>query len=64
MLQQTAMHYFALLNTLQYRRKSSLLEPLIGILMSQKTFYGMGNEVTSRKEFDEFVANIGASVQG
>jgi DCC-interacting protein 13 alpha len=63
-LLQTALHYFALLNTLQYKRKSALLEPLIGIMQAQKTFFEMGHEATSRSEVNEFVANIGASVQG
>jgi DCC-interacting protein 13 alpha len=52
------------LNTLQYKRKSALLEPLLGIMHAQKTFFEMGHEVTSRSEVNEFVANIGASVQG
>jgi DCC-interacting protein 13 alpha len=58
------LHYYALLNTLQYKRKSSLLEPLIGLMHAQKAFFEMGHEITSKTEFDDFVSNIGVSVQG
>lgn len=60
---QTAVHYYSLLNSLQYKRRSSLLEPVIGFVQAQKTFFDMGNETLSRKEFEDFVANISASVQ-
>ena len=60
---QTAVHYYSLLNSLQYKRRSSLLEPVIGFVQAQKTFFDMGNETLSRKEFEDFVGNISASVQ-
>jgi len=52
-----------LLNSLQYKRRCSLLEPVIGFVQAQKTFFEMGNETLSRKDFDDFIANISASVQ-
>jgi len=56
-------HYYSLLNSLQYKRRCSLLEPVIGLVQAQKMFFEMGNESLSRKDFDDFVANITASVQ-
>lgn len=32
---QTMMHYFCALNTLQYKKKISLLEPLLGYMQAQ-----------------------------
>lgn len=32
---QTMMHYFSSLNTLQYKKKISLLEPLLGYMQAQ-----------------------------
>jgi len=60
---QTAVHYYSLLNSLQYKRRCSLLEPVIGFIQAQKTFFEMGIEMLSRKDVDDFVANIVASVQ-
>lgn len=61
---QTALHYFSSLNSLQYKRKVSLLEPLIGYMHAQKGFFAMGHEAVSRCEIDDFLANIQASIQG
>lgn len=32
---QTMMHYFTSLNTLQYKKKMALLEPLLGYMQAQ-----------------------------
>lgn len=32
---QTMMHYFCSLNTLQYKKKTALLEPLLGYMQAQ-----------------------------
>lgn len=32
---QTMMHYFTALNTLQYKKKIALLEPLLGYMQAQ-----------------------------
>lgn len=61
---QTCLHYYTALNSLQYKRKSSLLEPLVGLMNAQKTFFEIGRESVIRKEVDEFVGNINASVLG
>ncbi|XP_076447471.1 DCC-interacting protein 13-alpha-like isoform X3 [Babylonia areolata] len=61
---QTAMHYYAALNSLQYKRKCQLLEPVLGFLHAQRSFYPMGQDAICKKEVEDFLANIGASVQG
>ncbi|XP_029456786.1 DCC-interacting protein 13-alpha [Rhinatrema bivittatum] len=59
---QTTMHYFCALNTLQYKKKIAILEPLLGYMQAQISFFKMGSEnLTSQLE--EFLANIGTSVQ-
>ncbi|XP_053455895.1 DCC-interacting protein 13-alpha isoform X2 [Nycticebus coucang] len=59
---QTMMHYFCALNTLQYKKKIALLEPLLGYMQAQISFFKMGSENLS-KQLEEFLANIGTSVQ-
>ena len=58
------MHHYSALNALQYKRKTSLLEPLIGYMHAQKAFFEMGRESLANEELDDFLANINASVQG
>ncbi|XP_012886172.1 PREDICTED: DCC-interacting protein 13-alpha [Dipodomys ordii] len=59
---QTMMHYFCALNTLQYKKKIALLEPLLGYMQAQISFFKMGSENLS-EQLEEFLANIGTSVQ-
>nr|XP_021519855.1 DCC-interacting protein 13-alpha [Meriones unguiculatus] len=59
---QTMMHYFCALNTLQYKKKIALLEPLLGYMQAQISFFKMGSENLSG-QLEEFLANIGTSVQ-
>lgn len=35
---QTTMHYFCALNTLQYKKKIAMLEPLLGYMQAQVNF--------------------------
>ncbi|XP_069795733.1 DCC-interacting protein 13-alpha isoform X1 [Narcine bancroftii] len=60
---QTMMHYFTALNTLQYKKKIALLEPLLGYMQAQINFFKMGSEHMSQ-QLEEFLTNIGTSVQG
>ncbi|XP_072438439.1 DCC-interacting protein 13-alpha isoform X2 [Chiloscyllium punctatum] len=60
---QTMMHYFCALNTLQYKKKIALLEPLLGYMQAQINFFKMGSEHMAQ-QLEEFLTNIGASVQG
>uniref|UniRef100_A0A8D1XNV4 DCC-interacting protein 13-alpha n=1 Tax=Sus scrofa TaxID=9823 RepID=A0A8D1XNV4_PIG len=59
---QTMMHYFCALNTLQYKKKIALLEPLLGYMQAQISFFKMGSE-NLNNQLEEFLTNIGTSVQ-
>uniref|UniRef100_A0A674JGJ9 DCC-interacting protein 13-alpha n=1 Tax=Terrapene triunguis TaxID=2587831 RepID=A0A674JGJ9_9SAUR len=59
---QTMMHYFCALNTLQYKKKIAMLEPLLGYMQAQISFFKMGSENLT-EQLEEFLANIGTSVQ-
>uniref|UniRef100_A0A8C6YDE4 Adaptor protein, phosphotyrosine interacting with PH domain and leucine zipper 1 n=1 Tax=Naja naja TaxID=35670 RepID=A0A8C6YDE4_NAJNA len=59
---QTTMHYFCALNTLQYKKKIAMLEPLLGYMQAQINFFKMGSENLS-EQLEEFLTNIGTSVQ-
>ncbi|XP_023611490.1 DCC-interacting protein 13-alpha isoform X6 [Myotis lucifugus] len=59
---QTMMHYFCSLNTLQYKKKIALLEPLLGYMQAQISFFKMGSE-NLNEQLEEFLTNIGTSVQ-
>ncbi|XP_029649563.1 DCC-interacting protein 13-alpha [Octopus sinensis] len=61
---QTALHYYASLNALQYKRKCFLLEPILGYIHAQRTFFQMGYDAIVKREIEEFLNNITASVQG
>ncbi|XP_057701219.1 DCC-interacting protein 13-alpha [Corythoichthys intestinalis] len=58
----TMMHYFRSLNTLQYKKKTALLEPLLGYMQAQISFFKMGSENLSQ-QWEDFLATIGTSVQ-
>ncbi|XP_063072179.1 DCC-interacting protein 13-alpha isoform X2 [Engraulis encrasicolus] len=59
---QTMMHYFTALNSLQYKKKIALLEPLLGYMQAQISFFKLGSENLSQQWVD-FLNNIGTSVQ-
>uniref|UniRef100_A0A672VB90 Adaptor protein, phosphotyrosine interacting with PH domain and leucine zipper 1 n=1 Tax=Strigops habroptila TaxID=2489341 RepID=A0A672VB90_STRHB len=59
---QTMMHYFCALNTLQYKKKIAVLEPLLGYMQAQISFFKMGSENLT-EQLQEFLTNIGTSVQ-
>ncbi|KAM8867480.1 DCC-interacting protein 13-alpha [Synchiropus picturatus] len=59
---QTMMHYFCSLNTLQYKKKMALLEPLLGYMQAQISFFKLGSENLTQ-QWEDFLGTIGASVQ-
>ncbi|KAI5607521.1 DCC-interacting protein 13-alpha [Silurus asotus] len=59
---QTTMHYFSALNTLQYKKRIALLEPLLGYMQAQISFFKLGSENLTQ-QWEDFLTNIGASVQ-
>uniref|UniRef100_A0A8C5R6H3 DCC-interacting protein 13-alpha n=1 Tax=Leptobrachium leishanense TaxID=445787 RepID=A0A8C5R6H3_9ANUR len=61
-MHQTMMHYFCALNTIQYKKKSAILEPLLGYMQSQINFFKMGSE-NLNTQLEEFMSNISTSVQ-
>ncbi|KAL4227086.1 DCC-interacting protein 13-alpha [Mactra antiquata] len=61
---QTALHYYSALNSIQYKRKCFLLDPIIGYLHAQRAYFNMGQETICKPEMEEFLQNISASIQG
>ncbi|KAK2915467.1 DCC-interacting protein 13-alpha isoform X1 [Channa argus] len=59
---QTMMHYFCSLNTLQYKKKMALLEPLLGYMQAQISFFKLGSENLTQ-QWEDFLGTIGTSVQ-
>ncbi|KAK7464555.1 hypothetical protein BaRGS_00037890, partial [Batillaria attramentaria] len=47
-----------------YKRKCQLLEPVLGYLHAQRAFFPMGQDAVCKPEVEDFLSNIGASVQG
>uniref|UniRef100_A0A673NNG0 BAR domain-containing protein n=1 Tax=Sinocyclocheilus rhinocerous TaxID=307959 RepID=A0A673NNG0_9TELE len=58
---ETIMHYFASLNMLQYKKKIALLEPLLGYMQAQISFFKLGSENLTQ-QWEEFLTNIGTSI--
>ncbi|GFQ74017.1 DCC-interacting protein 13-alpha [Trichonephila clavata] len=61
---QTALHYYANMNALQYKRKIALLEPIMGYLHALRSTFSVGQETLNTAELETFLNNIGSSVQG
>ncbi|KAK6175490.1 hypothetical protein SNE40_013948 [Patella caerulea] len=59
---QTSLHYYSCLNSLQYKRKCFLLEPVMGYLHAQRAFFQMGTDAVMKPEIEDFLGNINASV--
>lgn len=60
---QMALHYYASLNSLQYKRKIALIEPLLGYINSLKSHFSVGNDAMNTSEMETFVSSVSASVQ-
>lgn len=60
---QTSLHYYSSLNALQYKRKCFLLEPVMGYMHAQRACFQMGQDIILRSEVEDFLGNIGSSVQ-
>lgn len=61
---QTALHYYANMNALQYKRKIALLEPIMGYLHALRSTFSVGQETLNTPELEVFLTNIGSGVQG
>lgn len=61
-LHKTALHYYSALNALQYKRRSAILEPMVGYLRAYKSFSDLLKETAVRPEVDEFLGNITTNV--
>ncbi|KAG8178020.1 hypothetical protein JTE90_011651 [Oedothorax gibbosus] len=61
---QTALHYYANMNALQFKRKIALLEPIMGYLHAVRSTFSVGQETLNTPELEDFLTNIGSSVQG
>ncbi|XP_035221443.1 DCC-interacting protein 13-alpha-like isoform X2 [Stegodyphus dumicola] len=61
---QTALHYYANMNALQYKRKIALLEPIMGYLHALRSTFSVGQETLNTPQLETFLSNIGSSVQG
>ncbi|XP_054906112.1 DCC-interacting protein 13-alpha isoform X2 [Poeciliopsis prolifica] len=59
---QTMLYYFCALNTLQYKKKMALLEPLLGYMQAQISFFKLGSENLTQ-QWEDFLGTIGTSVQ-
>uniref|UniRef100_A0A2C9LB95 PH domain-containing protein n=1 Tax=Biomphalaria glabrata TaxID=6526 RepID=A0A2C9LB95_BIOGL len=60
---QTALHYYSSLNALQFKKKCFLLEPIMGFLHAQRTCFQMGQDMMVKSDIEQFLGNIGSSVQ-
>ncbi|XP_046548744.1 LOW QUALITY PROTEIN: DCC-interacting protein 13-alpha-like [Haliotis rubra] len=60
---QTSLHYYSSLNAVQYKRRCFLLEPIMGYLHAQRSFFQMGQDAVCKPEIENFLTNIAASVQ-
>ncbi|GBM02148.1 DCC-interacting protein 13-alpha [Araneus ventricosus] len=61
---QTALHYYANMNALQFKRKIALLEPIIGYLHALRSTFSVGQETLNTTELETFLNNIDSSVKG
>uniref|UniRef100_A0A8C4R2Y5 DCC-interacting protein 13-alpha n=1 Tax=Eptatretus burgeri TaxID=7764 RepID=A0A8C4R2Y5_EPTBU len=61
-LHQVSLQYYAALNALQFRKKIITLEPMLGYLQAQMSFFRMGSEYLT-PQVEQFVSNICTSVQ-
>ncbi|KAM6960562.1 DCC-interacting protein 13-beta [Aplochiton taeniatus] len=59
---QASMQYYRALNTLQYRKRVAMLEPMIGFTQAQINFYKKGIELVSKK-MDSFLASLSIMTQ-
>ncbi|KAH9490583.1 DCC-interacting protein 13-alpha [Bulinus truncatus] len=60
---QTVLHYYSALNALQFKKKCFLLEPVMGFLHAQRACFQMGQDMMVKSDIEEFLGNIGSSVQ-
>ncbi|XP_078676454.1 DCC-interacting protein 13-alpha-like isoform X3 [Branchiostoma floridae x Branchiostoma belcheri] len=58
---QIAMQYYAALNSLQYKRRCAMLEPFVGYIQAQVSFFRMGQDIMNQ-QLEDFLKNISTSV--
>lgn len=61
---QMALHYYANLNALQYKRKIALLEPMLGYIHALRSTFAVGNEILNTSQLETFLTNISSGVHG
>lgn len=59
---KVALQLYGHLNTLQYRRKVALIEPLLGFMHSMKSMYSIAHEALHTPEQDDFLTNMAHSL--
>lgn len=59
---KVALKLYTQLNALQYRRKTALIEPLLGYVHAMKSLFGIAHEALTTAEQDQFLANIAHSL--
>lgn len=59
---KVALQLYTQLNALQYRRKTALIEPLLGYVHAMKSLFGIAHEALTTPEQDQFLANIAHSL--
>ncbi|KAG1683574.1 DCC-interacting protein 13-alpha [Nymphon striatum] len=63
-LHKISINYFAQLNALQYKRKIAIIEPMLACIHAYKSHFSIGNDSMNSDETNNFLSDIGASVQG
>ncbi|XP_078596764.1 DCC-interacting protein 13-alpha-like isoform X2 [Branchiostoma floridae x Branchiostoma japonicum] len=58
---QLAMQYYAAQNSLQYKRRCAMLEPFVGYIQAQVSFFRMGQDIMNQ-QLEDFLKNISTSV--
>ncbi|XP_041693092.1 DCC-interacting protein 13-beta isoform X2 [Coregonus clupeaformis] len=59
---QASMQYYCALNTLQYRKRVAMLEPMLGYTQAQIHFYKKGMDLVSKK-MDSFLVSVSSMTQ-
>ncbi|XP_063303295.1 DCC-interacting protein 13-beta [Pelobates fuscus] len=58
----SSLQYYSALNALQYRKRTAMLDPILGYTQGQITFLKKGSEMFSRK-MDGFLSSVSSMIQ-
>ncbi|CAH2277504.1 DCC-interacting 13-beta [Pelobates cultripes] len=58
----SSLQYYSALNALQYRKRTAMLDPILGYTQGQITFLKKGSEMFSRK-MDDFLSSVSSMIQ-